>query len=96
MTAWQEGDIEANGIRLHYTRTGGAKPPVVLAHGFSDDSLCWTPVAQETSCAPSSPSGRHPVDAINSSQSGGAALRSALFQTRRKLRDRNEFELGEN
>ncbi len=22
------------------------KPPVVLAHGFSDDGLCWTPVAE--------------------------------------------------
>ena len=35
-----------NGLKLHYTRTGGAKPPVVLAHGFSDDGLCWTPVAE--------------------------------------------------
>jgi pimeloyl-ACP methyl ester carboxylesterase len=35
-----------NGLRLHYTRTGGTKPPVVLAHGFSDDGLCWAPVAE--------------------------------------------------
>src|SRR5262249_57398656 len=46
MTPWQSGDVSANGIRLHYTRTGGDKPPVVLAHGFSDDGLCWTPVAE--------------------------------------------------
>ncbi|MBA3947156.1 MAG: alpha/beta hydrolase [Herpetosiphonaceae bacterium] len=46
MHSWQAGDIEANGIKLHYTRTGGNKPPVVLAHGFSDDGLCWTPVAE--------------------------------------------------
>ena len=46
MQSWQEGDVAANGIRLHYTRTGGAKPPVVLLHGFSDDGLCWTPVAK--------------------------------------------------
>jgi len=45
MSSWQEGDVEANGIRLHYTRTGGAKPPLVLAHGVTDDGLCWTPVA---------------------------------------------------
>jgi len=48
MTAWHEGDLTANGIRIHYTRTGApsdAKPAVVLAHGFSDDGLCWTPVA---------------------------------------------------
>jgi pimeloyl-ACP methyl ester carboxylesterase len=46
MAAWQSGDIVVNGLTLHYTRTGGAKPPVVLAHGFSDDGLCWTPVAE--------------------------------------------------
>jgi N-formylmaleamate deformylase len=46
MTDWQSAFIAANGIRLHYTRTGGDKPPVVLAHGFSDDGLCWTPVAE--------------------------------------------------
>ena len=46
MSEWQSGSIEANGIRLQYTRTGGNKPPVVLAHGFSDSGLCWTPVAE--------------------------------------------------
>ncbi|MCX6028538.1 MAG: alpha/beta hydrolase [Chloroflexi bacterium] len=46
MILWQSGDIVVNGLTLHFTRTGGAKPPVVLAHGFSDDGLCWTPVAE--------------------------------------------------
>ena len=46
MTHWQSGDIMVNGLLLHYTRTGGARPPAVLAHGFSDDGLCWTPVAE--------------------------------------------------
>jgi N-formylmaleamate deformylase len=46
MVAWQSGDVEVNGLTLHYTRTGGDKPQVVLAHGFSDDGLCWTPVAE--------------------------------------------------
>lgn len=46
MSAWQTGDVIVNGLSLHYTRTGGAKPPVVLAHGFTDHGLCWTPVAQ--------------------------------------------------
>lgn len=46
MSTWQTDYIESNGLRLHYTRTGGNKPPVVLAHGFSDDGLCWTPVAE--------------------------------------------------
>jgi N-formylmaleamate deformylase len=43
---WQSGDITVNGLRLRYTRTGGDKPQVVLAHGFSDDGLCWTPVTE--------------------------------------------------
>jgi pimeloyl-ACP methyl ester carboxylesterase len=46
MATWQSGDVQVNGIKLHYTRTGGAKQPLVLAHGFSDNGLCWTPVAQ--------------------------------------------------
>jgi len=43
---WTEGDVLTNGIRMHYYRTGGDKPPLVLAHGFSDNGLCWTPVAR--------------------------------------------------
>jgi N-formylmaleamate deformylase len=46
MAVWHFGNIEVNGLRLHYTRTGGDKPQVVLVHGFSDDGLCWTPVAE--------------------------------------------------
>ncbi len=46
MSAWQQGDVLTNGIRMHYYRTGGAKPPVVLCHGGSDNGLCWTPVAK--------------------------------------------------
>lgn len=45
MSTWQSDTIASNGLRIHYTRTGGDKPPLVLAHGFSDDGLCWTPVA---------------------------------------------------
>jgi len=44
--AWPSADIRANGLRLHYYRTGGAKPPLVLAHGLGDDGLCWTSVAR--------------------------------------------------
>ena len=46
MNTWQATDITVNELTIHYTRTGGSKPPVVLAHGFSDDGLCWTPVAE--------------------------------------------------
>jgi pimeloyl-ACP methyl ester carboxylesterase len=42
---WTSGDITSNGIRMHYTRTGGDKPPLVLAHGATDSGLCWTRVA---------------------------------------------------
>jgi pimeloyl-ACP methyl ester carboxylesterase len=48
MAAWKSGDVIANGIRIHYYRTGdGSKPAVVLCHGFSDSGLCWTPVARQ-------------------------------------------------
>ncbi len=43
---WQSDYIEANGIKLFYTRTGGDKPPMVLAHGITDLGLCWTAVAE--------------------------------------------------
>jgi pimeloyl-ACP methyl ester carboxylesterase len=46
MTVWTSGDVKVDGLCLHYTRTGGDRPEVVLVHGFSDDGLCWTPVAE--------------------------------------------------
>ena len=46
MQAWDSGEVVTQGTRLHYYRTGGEKPPIVLLHGFSDDGLCWTPVAE--------------------------------------------------
>lgn len=46
MIEWYNDKIATNGIQIHYTRTGGDKSPVVLAHGFSDDGLCWMPVAE--------------------------------------------------
>ena len=46
MPQWFSGDAVANGIKIHYNRTGGDKPPVVLSHGFSDNGLCWTRIAQ--------------------------------------------------
>ena len=44
---WTDGYVVANGIRIHYWRTGGNKPPLVMAHGSSDDGLCWTNLARE-------------------------------------------------
>lgn len=44
---WTTGDAETNGTRIHYIRTGGAKPPLVIAHGYFDDALCRTPLVRE-------------------------------------------------
>jgi pimeloyl-ACP methyl ester carboxylesterase len=44
---WTDGYVLANGIRIHYWRTGGNKPALVMAHGSSDDGLCWTNLARE-------------------------------------------------
>ena len=46
MTEWSSGYVDTNGIRMHYYRTGGDKPPLVLAHGATDDGLCWTRVVR--------------------------------------------------
>jgi N-formylmaleamate deformylase len=42
-----ENDVTANGIRLHVYRTGTDKPPLVFAHGRSDNGLCYWPIAKE-------------------------------------------------
>jgi pimeloyl-ACP methyl ester carboxylesterase len=47
MAEWQQGTIETNGIRLHYTRTGGDKRPIVLSHGLTDNGLAWSRLAHE-------------------------------------------------
>ena len=41
------GYVQANGLRMHYIRTGGDKPSLLLAHGFTDDGACWNPVAEQ-------------------------------------------------
>ena len=46
MTTWLSGVCETNGISIHYLRTGGAKPPVVLLHGLMGSGACWTPLAR--------------------------------------------------
>ena len=46
MTTWASGICEADGVALHWRRTGGAKPPVVLLHGLTGSGACWAPVAR--------------------------------------------------
>lgn len=43
---WSSGDILSGDVRIHYHRTGGDKPPVVLAHGITDNGLCWSRLAR--------------------------------------------------
>lgn len=46
MSSWIEAKCQANGIEVHYRRTGGDKPRVVCLHGFTDDGACWIPLAR--------------------------------------------------
>jgi pimeloyl-ACP methyl ester carboxylesterase len=51
ITKWDQNSIIANGACFNVYRTPGTKdsgkPVLVLQHGFSDNGLCWGPVAQE-------------------------------------------------
>ena len=45
---WTKSYVTVNCDKFHYTRTGqGDKPVVVLLHGFSDNGMCWLPVARD-------------------------------------------------
>ncbi len=46
MTGWSSAICETNGIRIHYTRTGASKPPLILLHGLTASGACWTAQAQ--------------------------------------------------
>lgn len=47
MARWTTGTCEIHGINIHYLRTGGNKPSVVLLHGLMTSGACWTPLARE-------------------------------------------------
>jgi N-formylmaleamate deformylase len=47
MSKWTHGYITTNGMKIHYYRTGGDKPKVVMNHGAGDDGLCFTRVVKE-------------------------------------------------
>jgi N-formylmaleamate deformylase len=47
---WSQKDILVNDKHLNYTHTGSGdegKSSLVLLHGFSDNGLCWLPVARD-------------------------------------------------
>ena len=45
MANWSAGDIIANDINIHYHRTGGNKPALVIAHGVTDNGISWKRIA---------------------------------------------------
>jgi N-formylmaleamate deformylase len=42
---WHSDYLVTNGVRMHYLRSGGGKPALLLLHGFSVDSGCFLAVA---------------------------------------------------
>ena len=45
MTGWSAAICETNGIQIHYMRTGGSKPPLIMLHGLTANGACWTSLA---------------------------------------------------
>ena len=46
MTNWMTGVCETSGVDIHYLRTGGSKPALVLLHGLTGSGACWTLLAR--------------------------------------------------
>lgn len=46
MANWESAFCKTNGINIHYTRTGGCKPPIILLHGLMTNGACWTVLAR--------------------------------------------------
>ncbi len=46
MSTWSAAFCDANGIKIHYTRTGGSKPPLIALHGLTGNGSCWTALAR--------------------------------------------------
>ena len=45
MNDWQSGFVDVPGGRIHYARGGQGEPPVLLAHGATEDGQCFPRVA---------------------------------------------------
>lgn len=46
---WLETDLDANDLNIHIYRTGVGERPLILAHGITDNGLCWSRLARELS-----------------------------------------------
>ncbi len=65
---WPDGEVQHDGMPIHYYRTGDpTKPAVVMLHGFTDFGLCWAPVA----AALANDYDLIMIDAIGHGRSGG-------------------------
>ncbi len=49
MVDWERGTIAVQSVTLHYARTGGHNPPIVLAHGITDSGAQWEDLAEALS-----------------------------------------------
>lgn len=49
MTEWNTGYVTANDLKVFYRRNNpaGNKPTILLLHGFTDNSQCWSVVARD-------------------------------------------------
>jgi N-formylmaleamate deformylase len=46
MLKYTDSYLKLDGVRIHYYRTGGKKPPFIMLHGATDNGLCWSTVAE--------------------------------------------------
>lgn len=44
--AWSEGRVDVGDAQIHYFRTGGSKPPLLLVHGFQSLGAYWLRIAE--------------------------------------------------
>jgi N-formylmaleamate deformylase len=44
---WTQGHCDVDGVALRYFRSGGELPPLVLVHGFTDNAMYYSRVAEE-------------------------------------------------
>jgi N-formylmaleamate deformylase len=51
MKSWSHGRCQGAGVSLHYFRSGGDLPPLVLVHGFTDNARYFTRLAEALSAA---------------------------------------------